>query len=107
MKNAMFALLTGIALTGLFPLAAAAVPEGMAHDGFGGRAGAIESAQIPPQQGPDDFAPFPMGGEKEGCMETCSVKDGGYHGGGNVEDTPADDGAGKKGGEVEDSGTEE
>lgn len=106
MKNAMFMSLMGIALTVVFPLAAAAVPEGAAHGGFHGGARVIESAQIP-QQGPEDFGPFPMAGEKKGCMETCSVKDGGYHGSGNVKDLPAGEGAEKKGGSGDDSGMEE
>lgn len=106
MRNAMFMSLMGIVLVGAFPLAAAAVPESAPQEGLHGRAGVIESAQIP-QPGPDDFAPFPMGGKKEGCMETCSVKDGGYHGSGNVNDAPAGEGAGKKGGSGEDSGMEE
>lgn len=103
MKNAVFTLLTGIALAAVFPLAAAAVPEGAANDGFHGRASVIESAQIP-QSEPDDFGPFPMAGEKKGCMETCSVKDGGYHGSGNVMDAPVNDGAESKGGHSDDAG---
>ena len=106
MKNAMFSLLTGIALAAVFPLAAAAVPEGAAHDGIRGRAAVTESAQLP-QTDPNDLAPFPMGGEKKGCVETCSVKDGGYHGSGNMMDAPANDGAGKKDGPGDDSGMEE
>ena len=80
MRNAMFILLMGIAPAVVFPPAAGAVPDGAAYDGFGGKAAAIESAQIPETE-PNGFGPFPMSGKKEGCVETCSVKDGGYYGG--------------------------
>ena len=67
MKNAMLLLLMGIAPAAVFPLAAGAVPDGAAYDGFRGKAAVIESAQIPETE-PNDFEPFPMsGGKKEGC----------------------------------------
>ena len=91
MKNAMFLLLMGIAPAGVFPLAAGAMPDGAAFDGFGGKAAVIESAQIP-QTEPNDFGPFPMSGKKEGCVETCSVKDGGHYGG-EGKDASTDNGA--------------
>lgn len=103
MKNAMFLLLMGIALAAVFPLAAGAVPDGAAYDGFRGKAAVIESAQIPETE-PNDFEPFPMsGGEKKGCVETCSVKDGGYSGGTEKNDS-ADDGAKGTGGSGNDAG---
>ena len=93
----MFMLLMGIAPTAVFPLAAGAVPDGAAYDGFRGKAAVIESAQIPETE-PNDFGPFPMsGGEKKGCVETCSVKDGGHYGG-EEKDASADDGAKSKDG---------
>ena len=91
MRNAMFMLLMGIAPAAVFPLAAGAVPDGAAYDGFRGKAAVIESAQIPETE-PNDFEPFPMSGKKEGCVETCSVKDGGYSGG-TEKGASADDGA--------------
>ena len=102
MKNAMFLLLMGIALAAVFPLAAGAVPDGAAYDGFRGKAAVIESAQIP-QTEPNDFGPFPMSGKKEGCVETCSVKEGGYYGG-QGKDASTDDGAEGKAGRGGDAG---
>ena len=103
MKNAMFLLLMGIAPAAVFPLAAGAMPDGAAYDGFRGKAAVIESAQIPETE-PNDFGPFPMsGGEKKGCVETCSVKDGGYYGG-TEKDASADDGAKSTHGSGDDAG---
>lgn len=104
MKNAMFLLLMGIAPAGLFPLSTGAMPDGAAFDGFGGKAAVIESAQIP-QTEPEDFGPFPMSGKKEGCVETCSVKDGGNYGGEGKDastDEDMQDGSGGDAGGMED-----
>jgi hypothetical protein len=102
MRNAMFLLLLGIAPAGVFPPAAGAVPDGAAHDGFRGRAAVIESAQIP-QTEPDDFGPFPMSGEKKGCVETCSVNDAGYNGAGS-KDASTHEGAESRDGRGGDAG---
>jgi len=91
MRNAMYLLLMGIAQAVVFPPTAGAVPDGAAYDGLGGKAAVIESAQIPETE-PNDFGPFPMSGKKEGCVETCSVKDGGYYGGAE-KDASTDGGA--------------
>lgn len=85
-------LLMGIAAAAVFSPTAGAVPDGAAYDGFRGKPAVIESAQIP-QTEPGDFGPFPMsGGEEQGCMETCSIKDG-VDRGGQGKDASTDHGA--------------